>query len=264
MERIVNALGKSNRCTSACGAFALCFASAITLPAQTFTTLVFDGADGADPEAVLVQAADGDLYGTTEMGGARGRGTVFKITPSGTLTTLHSFCAQGGCTDGEAPDAGLIQDANGDFYGTTAVGGVSGNGTVFKIAPSGTLTALYSFCSQSDCTDGLNPKAGLARVTNGDFYGTTLQGGAVGSGTVFRLTRSGTLTTLYSALWPGKANPRGRLARSPPPQPLREQPREPSPPRPSHPEPPVSAHRKTAPGSSGNGTNRRPTETARN
>ena len=131
-----------------------------------------------------------------------GCGTIFKITPSGTLTTLHSFCAQSNCTDGESPEAGLIQATNGNFYGTTYQGGANcapdGCGTIFKITPSGTLTTVYSFCSQSGCSDGYYPEAGLIQASNGDFYGTTTFGGAGGVGTVFKITPSGTLTTLHS------------------------------------------------------------------
>jgi uncharacterized repeat protein (TIGR03803 family) len=150
--------------------------------------------------AGLVQATNRDSYATTAGGGANGGGTVFKINPSGTLTTLYSFCSQGGCTDGAYPYAGLIQATNGDFFGTTPAGGANGYGTVFKIATGGTLTTLYSFCSQSGCTDGASPHAGLVQATNGDHYGTTTSGGAngPGTGTVFRITPSGTLTTLYS------------------------------------------------------------------
>ena len=146
--------------------------------------------DGYYPRAGLVQAANGDLYGTTPGGGPGtcsppGCGTVFKITPSGTLTTLHSFNG----TDGSAPYAGLVQATDGDLYGTTDLGGANGsNGTVFKITPSGTLTMLYSFCSQSGCTDGINPHAGLVQDTNGDFYGTTVDGGTNNNGTLFRLS----------------------------------------------------------------------------
>jgi uncharacterized repeat protein (TIGR03803 family) len=157
-------------------------------------------ADGAIPFAGLVQGAHGNFYGTTYYGGANYEGTVFKITPSGDLTTLHSFDG----ADGANPSAGLIQAANGDFYGTTPGGGVSDNchggcGTVFKITPSGILTTLYNFCSQSNCADGANPEAGLVQATNGNFYGTTPLGGANPPyGTVFEITPSGTLTTLYN------------------------------------------------------------------
>jgi uncharacterized repeat protein (TIGR03803 family) len=165
-------LGKLNWRKRAYAVLVLCAATAIALPAQTYTTLhSFDGTDGASPFAGLVQATNGDFYGTTPPpGGANGEGTVFKITPSGTLTTLYSFCSQSGCTDGEDPVAGLIQATNGDFYGTTVYLGANGNGgTVFKISPSGTLTTLYSFCSQSGCTDGEEPLAVLVQATNGDF-----------------------------------------------------------------------------------------------
>jgi len=197
MKRIVNALDKLKLTYAV---FVLLATTSIALPAQTFTTLLsLDGADGDEPLAGLVQATNGDLYGTTEFAGAYNAGTVFQIAPSGALTTLYSFCSQSGCTDGRGPLGGLVQDINGDFYGTTVGGGANGDyGTVFKITPSGTLTTLYSFCSQSGCTDGANPEAGLVQATNGDLYGTTYDGGAQGDGTVFRTTPSGKLTTLYS------------------------------------------------------------------
>ena len=167
-------------------------------PGGTLTTLhsFYGGTDGHEP-AGLVQAASRDLYGTTLLGGADRTGTVFKITPTGALTTLYSFCSQNGCTDGFSPNAGLVQATNGDFYGTTADGGANGEGTVFKITPSGTLTTLYSFCSSTNCREGSFPEAGLVQATDGDLYGTT-HGSANNNGTVFKITPSGTLTTLYS------------------------------------------------------------------
>src|SRR6202050_1835401 len=129
----------------------------------------------------------GTSTGQRLRGGANNGGTIFKITPSGTLTTLYSFCPQSGCTDGEYPYAGLVQATNGDFYGTTDSGGGDGYGTVFKITPSGTLTTLHSFCPQGvypDCTDGEYPEAPLVQATNGDLYGTASSGGASGNGTV--------------------------------------------------------------------------------
>jgi uncharacterized repeat protein (TIGR03803 family) len=169
--------------------------------AQTFTTLhSFDGTDGENPYyAGLVQATNGNLYGTTYGGGANGYGTVYKITPGGTLTTVYNFCSQSGCVDGASPAAGLILATNGNFYGTTHSGGVTGVGTVFKITPSGTLTTLYSFCPQgAGCTDGQDPITGLIQATDGNFYGVTGYGGAYTLGSVFKITPSGTLTTLYS------------------------------------------------------------------
>ncbi len=169
--------------------------------AQTFTTLlIFDGTDGGYPYyGTLIQGTDGNIYGTTSGGGAHNDGTVFKITASGTLTTLYSFCSQSNCADGFWPYAGLVQATNGNFYGTTISGGVNGQGTVFEITPAGVLTTLYSFCSQTNCTDGENPYAGLIQATNGNLYGTTAEGGAYGNyGTVFQITTAGQLTTLYS------------------------------------------------------------------
>jgi uncharacterized repeat protein (TIGR03803 family) len=159
--------------------------------------------DGANPQAGLVQAADGNLYGTTAHGGAneplclgQGCGTLFKITTTGQLTTLYRF---GQYPDGNYPYGGLIQATDGHFYGTTFNGGVSRVGTVFKMTPQGKLTTLYSFCSQSSCTDGAAPYAALIQATDGNFYGTTAGRGTYGDyGTLFRITPGGTLTTLYS------------------------------------------------------------------
>jgi uncharacterized repeat protein (TIGR03803 family) len=141
-----------------------------------FTTLCPTSgcAEGAFPLAALVQATDGNLYGTTSEGGASGYGMVFKITPSGTLTTLYSFCSQSGCTDGASPYAALVQATDGNLYGTTYEGGDIGYGTVFKITPSGALTTLYSFCSQSPCMDGGNPEGTLVQATDGNLYGRRL------------------------------------------------------------------------------------------
>jgi uncharacterized repeat protein (TIGR03803 family) len=159
--------------------------------------------DGAGP-AGIVQGADGNFYGTTEQGGnvncgnPYGCGTVFRITPEGDLTTIYTFCLQSGCPDGSAPLAGLIQASGGDLYGTTGFGGsVSSGGTIFKITTAGTLTTLYAFCSQSQCSDGSKPEAGLLHATDGNFYGTTYSGG-LGYGTVFWITPSGVLSTLHS------------------------------------------------------------------
>jgi uncharacterized repeat protein (TIGR03803 family) len=173
---------------------------ATALSAQTFTRLhSFQHTDGQQPVGGLVQGTDGSLYGTTFDGVANGPyGTVFKIALNGTLTNLYSFCSLSGCTDGSAPFAALVQATNGDFYGTTYVGGANTQGTVFKITPSGTLTTLYSFCSQSGCTDGGGPSAALVQATNGNLYGATYTEGAGHFGTIFEITPGGTLTTLHS------------------------------------------------------------------
>jgi len=143
--------------------------------------------DGEYPVAGLVQASDGNFYGTTDLGGPSRAGSVFKITPSGLLTTLHLFCSQANCPDGQNPQAPLVQAGDGNFYGTTTYGGSSGQGTVFRITPGGALTTLYSFCSESNCSDGANPVAGLVQAGDGNLYGTTAGSAETGSGTVFRL-----------------------------------------------------------------------------
>ena len=160
----------------------LLYAFTTFLSAQKLTTLYsFAGSDGAHPDAGLVQGSDGNFYGTTEFGGANnGNGTVFKITPSGALTTLYDFAG----SDGFEPQAGLVQGSDGNFYGTTTGGGANnGKGTVFKITPSGALTTLYSFAG----SDGAFPQAGLVQGSDGNFYGTTAGGGTDFAGTVFRL-----------------------------------------------------------------------------
>jgi uncharacterized repeat protein (TIGR03803 family) len=145
--------------------------------------------------AGLAQGTDGNFYGTTEYGGTNtnsscpgGCGTIFEITPSGALTTLYDLCSQGGssCTDGYYPEGALVQatSLDGNLYGTTYGGGANGDGTVFKITPTGTLTTLHSF----DGTDGANPYAGLVQDTNGKFYGTASSGGANGDGVIFSLS----------------------------------------------------------------------------
>jgi uncharacterized repeat protein (TIGR03803 family) len=123
--------------------------------------------EGGHPMAGLVQATDGNFYGTTSSGGASGNGTVFKITPNGTLTVLHAFSVS---SEGGTPMASLVQATDGNFYGTTSSGGASGNGTVFKITPNGTLTVLHAF---SYSGEGGMPRSGLVQATDGNFYGTT-------------------------------------------------------------------------------------------
>ena len=141
----------------------------ITAAAQ-FTTLYSfcsqpNCTDGSHPYAAgLVQASNGNLYGTTSEGGASVAGTVFEITPAGQLTTLYSFCSQPGCTDGALPYSGVIQGTDGNLYGTTFGGGTSGEGTVFEITPAGQLTTLYMFCPQPGCTDGAGPVGGLVQA----------------------------------------------------------------------------------------------------
>ena len=148
--------------------------------------------DGANPLASLVQGIDGDLYGTTAIGGTYQRGTVFRISPSGSYTNLYAF---GPPPDGANPSAGLAQGSDGNFYGTTQVGGANGSGTVFRISLSGSETNLHSFGSSPG--DGATPKAGLVQGSDGSFYGTTAYGGLSNLGTTFRIGRSGSYTNLH-------------------------------------------------------------------
>jgi uncharacterized repeat protein (TIGR03803 family) len=169
-------------------------------PSGKLTTLhSFGGTDGSQPLAGLAAGSDGNFYGTTNLGGSHGDGVVFKVTPTGQFTVLHNFCSKAGCADGQNSYAGLIQATDGNLYGTTLAGGTQGHGTVFKITKGGALSTLYSFCSQSGCADGEFPQTGLVQASNGNLYGATILGGAYGSGTIFELTLSGALTTLYSA-----------------------------------------------------------------
>jgi uncharacterized repeat protein (TIGR03803 family) len=153
--------------------------------------------DGRYPYAGLIQATDGNLYGTTYQGGVFNCGTVFKITREGILTTLYSF--PGDVTYCDNPIAGLIEGADRNFYGTTA--NTLNVGTVFRITPGGTLTTLHLFCEEVNCGDGRYPEAGLIQASDGNFYGTTSAGGvdncSSGCGTVFRITPTGTLTSVY-------------------------------------------------------------------
>ncbi len=159
--------------------------------------------DGSAPAAVLLLGGDGNLYGTTMSGGNFKDGTIFRISPSGSdEILLYSFGT--GVDDGQDPNAsGLIEDSAGNFYGTTLEGGAydksaSTGGTVFMYSPtSGVETVLYSFGSFSG--DGARPTAGLIQGSDGNFYGTTADGGAHGSGTVFSFSPSSSSeAVLYS------------------------------------------------------------------
>ncbi len=157
-------------------------------------------ADGDRPESGLIEDAAGNLYGTTTYGGAKNRGTVFKVDNTGVETVLYSFCSAANCADGAYPLAGLIQDPAGDFYGTTFNGGSSDRGTVFKLGNTGVETVLYSFCSAFDCVDGSWPFAGLIQDAAGNLYGTTRTGGynLRAEGTVFKVDSTGRETVLYN------------------------------------------------------------------
>ena len=183
-------------------------------PIGTLTTLAsfnYYFTIGSHPNGQLVQGKDGSFYGTMETGQymQSNDGTVFKITSGGTLTTIYSFVSSwvSSWTTPAEPLAGLVLGNDGNFYGTTCLGGVNGDGTVFMITASGSLTVLYSFSG----TDGANPKNGLIQGSDGSFYGMTWGGGSGGKGTVFKLTASGSLTTLHSFSGTDGQNPNASL-----------------------------------------------------
>ena len=149
--------------------------------------------DGASPQAGLVQGSDGNFYGTTTSGGTNGgNGTVFKMSADGVLTSLYSF------TGGDLIEnlqAALVQGSDGNFYGTTPVGGTNGAGSVFRISTNGVLTTLYSFTGRND---GVSPQAGLVAASGGSLYGTTSGWNGHDGGTVFKVSTNGALRTLHS------------------------------------------------------------------
>jgi uncharacterized repeat protein (TIGR03803 family) len=164
----------------------------------------FNGQNGENPEGTLVLGADGNLYGTTLQGGDGGRGTVFKITTGGTITTLYSFAslgsfnAQGQATNatGANPRAGLLLAADGNFYGTAYQGGTAGFGTVFRMTPSGTVTALHAFTGPS--FGGAFPLSSVTQDAAGNLFGTTEFGGYLNQGTAWRITPAGQFSLLHS------------------------------------------------------------------
>jgi uncharacterized repeat protein (TIGR03803 family) len=180
------------------------------------------GSDGEAPQAGLVRDSAGNLYGTTSIGGIVttchvGCGTVFKLEPDGNKTVLYNFT---GGSDGAYPNGALIQDAEGNLYGTTQVGGEltcgrgEGCGALYKLDPTGTETVLYSFRGQPD---GENPTGGVVRDSAGNLYGTTAFGGnrtclwTVGCGTVFKVDTAGHETALYNFSDPDGSQPSGLM-----------------------------------------------------
>lgn len=149
-------------------------------------------ADGLHPNSPLARDKQGNLYGITFGGGLFRYGTVFKLSPTGTETVLHSFASG---PDGGFPYGGAIIDAAGNVYGTTYQGGAFGVGTVFKVDSSGHQSVLYSFQSEET---GWFPQSTLVRDAAGNFYGTTNQGGASSTGVVFKIDPTGNETVLYT------------------------------------------------------------------
>src|ERR1035437_2923638 len=178
---------------------ALTLASVSPAEAQTIQTLYsFDNTNGSSPYAGLTLGNDGNFYGTTI--GSSLSGTVFQLTTNGTLTALAFFNSNVLNTNGANPLSPLALGSDGNYYGTTELGGIvnstytSGMGTVFRVTTNGTLTTLVAF----NDTNGSSPYAGLTLGNDGSFYGTTRWGGNLGCGTVFKVTTNGTLTILVS------------------------------------------------------------------
>ena len=169
-------------------------------PAGDVTTIfVFSNSGQVSPHlnGGLALDANGNLYGTTFYSGTDGNGTVFRVTPGGEMTILHSFSAAdeyGANSDGANPGVGLILGSDGYFYGTTTTGGTGALGTVFKMTPDGELTTLHNF---GNAYLDLPPSAGLIEGSDGNFYGTTGVYYSYIHGSVFQITPGGTFTTVY-------------------------------------------------------------------
>ncbi len=187
--------GRSSRSRSTAG-LALLALSAWRLilpkaaPAQTFEVLHAFVAMPSRPLRSIIRGSDGSFFGTAPNGGDSDLGVVFKVTPGGTFTILHSFSGP----DGQNPTASLVQGSDGNFYGTTPQGSVTARGTIYKVTPAGVFTTIHTFVPG----EGRSPDAGLVEGNDGNFYGVTTWGGASDLGTFFRVTPTGTLTTLYS------------------------------------------------------------------
>src|SRR6267378_2348420 len=168
----------------------------VATQAQIYTDLHDFNINAGDPftfvSGRLAQGRDGNFYAESNQGAAFLKGTVFQLTPGGTVTIIHSFA---GSPDGQFPEGGITLGADGNFYGDAPTGGSASNGTVFKVTPSGTLTVLHTF---NNTGDGLNPKHPLVLHTNGNFYGATSQGNNSAPETIFQVTPSGTFKTIHT------------------------------------------------------------------
>jgi uncharacterized repeat protein (TIGR03803 family) len=198
-------------------------ASLLVLPLQqafaaSLTTVVnFNGVNGADPQAGILQGSDGNLYGTTSQGGSSfNNGTAFKLTGTGftTLTTLINFTGTAPSNKGTNPVARLFQASNGNLYGVTSTGGASNLGTLFQLSSSGftTLTTFVDFSGIIGPNLGANPEGRLISGSDGNLWGTTSRGGVNNAGTIFKIpTTGGAPTTVISFNGTNGATPLARL-----------------------------------------------------
>ena len=164
-----------------------------TPPYKESVLIDFNYTDGNDPN-LPTQGTDGNFYGSTFSGGTKGLGVLFKSTAAGVETVLHNFT--GYSTDGSYPIGALVQGNDGAYYGVTWEGGSSNLGTIFKVTSTGTYTLLHNFVGRPN--DGAYPRSGLILGSDGNFYGTTLNGGTVNDGTIYKVTPSGQVTVLYN------------------------------------------------------------------
>jgi uncharacterized repeat protein (TIGR03803 family) len=178
---------------------AFTFSLAVRAQAQTVTYLAkFGGNNGSEPFGSVVQATDGNFYGTTALGG-NGNGNVFRMTPGGKITSLYNFCSQTNCTDGSLPDTTPILGSDGNLYGVTLTGGHMGekfgnNGVFYRLTLGGQLTVLHDFCLVDECPDGANPP-GIMQASDGNFYGVAATND---HSIIFKITPSGKFTTIHT------------------------------------------------------------------
>lgn len=167
------------------------------LLAQSQAGLIYEftgGSDGFGPSVGLIQAADGSFYGVAQGGSPNGTGTIFKVTSTGVLTTLHTFLPlddQGNNAGGAMPTAALVQGPDGNIYGTTTYGGANGYGTLFKIKSSGAFSVIFNFASAEVAGPGGYPVAGLIIGSDGELYGSATY--------IFKMSLAGDVVTLYNA-----------------------------------------------------------------
>lgn len=184
---------------------AVTFSMAMCAQAQTLNYFAdFNGGNGWEPYASVVQGTDGNFYGTGTNGIYGGGGNLFRMTPTGEITSIYKFCSLPNCADGGMVESALVVGGDGNLYGVATGGGGSGStgdagGTVFQVTLDGKLTVVYTFCSLSNCTDGATPN-GITLGSDGNFYGTTVYGGVGdgGPGVIFKVTPEGTYTRLYA------------------------------------------------------------------
>jgi uncharacterized repeat protein (TIGR03803 family) len=184
-------------------ALAFTLTLAVCAQAQTLTSLAtFNGQNGFAPWGSVTQGTNGYFYGTAGLDGAHNGGNVFEVTPGGRLRIIYSFCAQANCADGYYPTSAPVLGSDGNFYGAVGEGGSdsaydTGAGLVYKLTPGGKMTTLYTFCTAAPCLDGAFP-TGLMLASDGNFYGTTFQGGQFNGGTIFHISPTGVFQQLYS------------------------------------------------------------------